>query len=486
MPNIFKSLLKKQNDPQKEAAAQGIDYLRIASILKTDKHTLEQFETAYAQLALSQISENFFEVNAKQAANQQNTRLAEAEKSDVVERVVGELLAQTAWYRTDESGVSMGEAVEPFLGKSVEKSELAAIPPEIRPQLTGRYMTVDMDVPSYVPVLNYYAEYMKDPHGKWGKASYDRFRQGLDILNLDRILYEIIRNNQNSMGHWLPALDIGVAEHGFFKIPPTTIIQVPMTLLQLTRIDWESLTPMTMAIVDRYCQKAFRLDENKEYFVKTGTYSSKYDFRNARVTGAKEVRELGEYLLFIHYQALQMASPLNNKQIYGASTTNEWVVRDFIKDKEDNPTIYKGMPLHTEYRVFIDFDTKKIIGHTPYWDPAVMKRRFAEGAAEDSPHYKHDYIVYLMHEDVLMQRYRENVERVLQHVEEMLPDIPLSGQWSLDIMQNGNEFYAIDMGQAANSALNECVPHGLLKPANENWMEDVPKALEKPLNQKEK
>lgn len=56
MPNIFKSLLKKQNDPQKEAAAQGIDYLRIASILKTDKHTLEQFETAYAQLALSQIT----------------------------------------------------------------------------------------------------------------------------------------------------------------------------------------------------------------------------------------------------------------------------------------------------------------------------------------------------------------------------------------------------------------------------------------------
>lgn len=271
---------------------------------------------------------------------------------------------------------------------------------------------------------------------------------------------------------------MGVATHGFFKIPPTTIIQVPMTLLQLTRIDWGSLTPMTIAIVDRYCQKAFHLDENKEYFVKTGTYSSKFDFRNARVTGAKEVRELGEYLLFIHYQALQMASPLNNKQIYGASTTNEWVVRDFIKDKEDNPTIYKGMPLHTEYRVFIDCDTKKIIGHTPYWDPAVMKRRFAEGAAEDSPHYKHDYIVYLMHEDVLMKRYRENVERVLQHVEEMLPDIPLSGQWSLDIMQNGNDFYAIDMGQAANSALNECVPRKLLKPANEDWMADIPKALE--------
>ena len=43
--------------------------------------------------------------------------------------------------------------------------------------------------------------------------------------------------------------------------------------------------------------------EDKEYFIKTGTYSSKFDFRNARVSGPKEVRELGEYLLFIHFHA---------------------------------------------------------------------------------------------------------------------------------------------------------------------------------------
>lgn len=48
--------------------------------------------------------------------------------------------------------------------------------------------------------------------------------------------------------------------------------------------------------------------------------------------------------------------------IYGAATTNEWVVREFIKDKENNPCIYKGLPLHTEYRVFIDADTKEVLG----------------------------------------------------------------------------------------------------------------------------
>ena len=49
-----------------------------------------------------------------------------------------------------------------------------------------------------------------------------------------------------------------------------------------------------------------------------------------------------------------MAGPLSFPCIYGVSTTNEWVVREFIPDKEGNPCIYHGLPLHTEYRVFVD------------------------------------------------------------------------------------------------------------------------------------
>lgn len=76
---------------------------------------------------------------------------------------------------------------------------------------------------------------------------------------------------------------------------------------------------------------------------------------------------------FIQHQASQFASPLNNKVVYGVSSNNEWVVRDFVDDVEDNPTIYNGLPLHTEYRVFVDFDTEEIIGIAPYWEPSVMK-----------------------------------------------------------------------------------------------------------------
>lgn len=207
------------------------------------------------------------------------------------------------------------------------------------------------------------------------------------------------------------------------------------------------------------------------YFIKTGTYSSKYDFRNAHVHGSKEVRELGEYLLFIHYQACQMASPLNNRCIYGVSTTNEWVVREFIDDKENNPCIYKGLHLHTEYRVFVDFDTKEILGLTPYWDATVMKQRFAYEDDSESAHNVHDYIIYEMHESILAKRYKENKEIVKIHITEILQEnVDLTGQWSIDIMQNGSDFWIIDMALAANSALNDCVPAKKLKPLHENWI----------------
>ena len=138
------------------------------------------------------------------------------------------------------------------------------------------------------------------------------------------------------------------------------------------------------------------------------------------------------------------------------------------------------MPLHTEYRVFVDMDTKQVIGIHPYWDPVVMKHRFGHEADADSPHQTHDYIIFRMYEDTLMARYKENADKVKKHIEEMLPYFLLEGQWSIDVMQNGDDFYIIDMALATNSALVECVPKNLLKPAKENWIPG------KPMNNKEK
>ena len=427
----------------------------IAHLLKTTPEALNAFESAYEAASFEEQEEKgFFGINSRQAVREiLNGRKAEEKSEEIVSRITAELLGH------------------PGAG-TVSIEEVMQLPAEIRPQLTATAMKRDIVEPAYLMVLRMYmdAEKYRKSDPKRAVQGYHMFRQGLDILDLDPVLYEIIGMNRNSIGHWFPQLKAAVEKNTFFKVPETKIVKVPLPILQLTRQEYMQLTPATLEIVDRWAFEAFGLDENKTYFIKTGTYSSKFDFRNAKVTTPKEVRELGSYLLYIHFQALQMASPLCQPCIYGVSTTNEWCVREYIEDKENNPCIYHGMPLHTEYRVFIDCDAKEVLGISPYWRADIMRKRFSQEEDADTADMKHDYIIYTAHEETLMRRYKENKDAVLRHVQDLLPHLDLTGQWSLDVMQNGDDFWVIDMADAANSALADCVPAGKLKKAEEKWL----------------
>lgn len=472
------------NKPKETNSLLNMD--SVAEILKVSPEALKSFEESYSKHALNAESDNFFEINAKQATEEKHsTELQEQVDKETLftilkmeQKIVEELLVQTETYVYGGKTAPKTENWKSRLSitNPVTNDEIRALPEYLRPQLTGNLMKVDIGEKSYPALLYFYQEALKNKNPKTRKDAYHRFRQGLDILDLDAVTYEIIGTNPNSMGHWFPQLVKACAGQEFFKLPATTIAKVPLTLLQLTRQEYMGLSQTTLNIVDQWAQEAFHLDGNKEYFIKTGTYSSKFDFRNAYVHGKKEVRELGEYLLYIHFQALQMASPLSKPCIYGVSTTNEWVVREFIKDKENNPCIYKGLPLHTEYRVFVDCDTDKVIGISPYWEPKTMKKRFGHSEDSDSPHQMHDYVIYKAHEEKLMQRYDENKDKVKEQIEILLPNLNLKGQWSMDIMQNGDDFWIIDMALAENSAFYDCVPIELRNPSEENWIPKLPGA----------
>lgn len=448
LPDIFKKKFSKED---------------AARLLQIKPEALAAFEKAYeiASLNEEEKNDNFFKINSRQAVKTiQNNHNTSENVAQITDKIVNELLS-----------ISNQKAL-PDNTTPVTNTEIKQLPEELRPQLTGHLMKVDINSPSYIPVLDMLANYQKTGD----KMFYHMFRQGLDTLDLDPVTYQIIGMNKNSIGYWFPALKNAAEKQDFFKIPATTIVKVPLPLLQLAHTDYFELTPTTIDIVNKWAYEAFHLDENKTYFVKTGTYSSKFDFRNAKVTTPKEVRELGSYLLFIHFQALQMASPLSKPCIYGASTTNEWCVREYIEDKENNPCIYHGMPLHTEYRVFVDFDTDEILGIAPYWEPDTMKKRFSKEDDADTPDMTHDYVIYLAHEKTLMDRYHANKDIVIEKLKDMIPNVQLSGQWSLDIMQNGNDFWLIDMGEACTSALKEYIPEGKLKPLTENWIPKLPNA----------
>lgn len=456
LQQISQALTGKSNVLEKE---------EIAKILKTSPEALEVFEREYwnAQKDKDANAKDFFSKNSRMVskANRCFKEGLTEQAIIVAEAIVEELLNEEGFKKSD-------------MYKSVSKEVLMSLPKNLRPQLTGRMMVKEIQNPSHPAILSYYKMYLEAKTDEDRINYYLLFLQGLDLLDLDLITYEILGCNQNSIGHWFPQLKEAVDNQEFFKVPETKIVKVPLPILQLTRLEYQSLTPTTLKIVNDFCMEVFDLDVNKEYFIKTGTYSSKFDFRNAVVKGESEVKELGEYLLYIHHQANQMAGMLNNVSIPGVSTTNEWVVREYIPDKENNPCIYKGMPLHTEYRFFIDFDTKEILGVSPYWRSDVMKKSFSKERVGYNPDKAHDYVIYTMHEEVLYDRYNKNLEKVSDEINKLIKNVNLSGQWSLDVMQNGDDFWLIDMALANESALRDVVPKEKLKQQRIDWIPKIP------------
>ena len=106
-------------------------------------------------------------------------------------------------------------------------------------------------------------------------------------------------------------------------------------------------------------------------------------------------------------------------------------------------------------------------------------RKRAESNPEDID-AKHDYVTYKMNMDRLVARYDENKKKVMAHIGKFLPDVDMEGQWSVDIMQNGDDFWLIDMAPAETSAFyKETVPAGKRRPSEENWIPEIPEKEEK-------
>lgn len=439
-----------------------------ATLLQTTPEALETFEKTYRNrnnAADGALGPSHHAIKTTHKNNHPTTTLNE----ELIHTIVQELLAQTTTYHYPGHNKAPTRAIAaPAPHTPIDHKELNKIPETHRPQCTGTASIRDLNTASYPLVLKNYQRYLTTG----SERDYLQFIQGLDISDLDPVLYEMLSMNQNSMSHWFPPLVEANNKHRYFHLPETTIAKVPIDLLQLSRIEYTLLNPTTLRILDEWAYQAFGLDDTKDYFVKTGTFSSKFDFRNAHVTAGAEVHDLGEYLMLIQNQAVKASGPniFGGPSIPGMSTTNEWVVREYIPNQEEDLTIYNGLPLRTEYRVFVDCEENTVLGISPYWKPEVMHERFNDAADSTDPNMIHDAVTYMAHESVLMGRYENNKGTVIKHIEELLPDLNLTGQWSIDVMEESGKFWIIDMATAHTSALKECVPANLLKNDHHSWI----------------
>lgn len=262
----------------------------------------------------------------------------------------------------------------------------------------------------------------------------------LSVSDLTEKLYARFANNPNSLHNWLrPVINAVETSGSGFKIPKTKSLRLPIELAQFIRIEYPDTSQHDKELFNQWIFEQFELEDGKTYFIKTGTFSSKFQFANAKCS---EPREMGEYFQVINNFAMQV----------GAGLSVDLVVREYIEDVEENPTIYSGMPLRTEFRAFVDCDKDELIGVVPYWHPIVMKRALKSGIAAS---IQQDYQTYQQHEDKLTRDYNEFLNRVKTEIKTMLPKLDLSGQYSIDIMKNGDDLYVIDLALMSESALTE-------------------------------
>lgn len=262
----------------------------------------------------------------------------------------------------------------------------------------------------------------------------------LSVSDLTEKLYVRFGENKNSMHNWLKEVQYALSKSKTELIcPKTKVYRLPIELAQFIRLEYQDTSKEDRELFNEIIFNQFELEDGKTYFIKTGTFSSKFQFANAKCF---EPREMGEYFQVINNFAMSV----------GAGQTIDLVVREYIEDVENNPTIYNGMPLRTEFRAFVDCDTKELIGIVPYWNPIVMKRALKAGLSDSM---EADYQTYLKHEDKLMFEYNEYLPKVRKEIQELLSELHLQGKYSIDVMKNGNDLYVIDLALMSESALTE-------------------------------
>ena len=249
--------------------------------------------------------------------------------------------------------------------------------------------------------------------------------------------FRIAIHDKNQFRYWFPwAERVGLTDNRFY-IPETIIIPLTVDWFEWLGCDHyeDSEIRAFSDYLLNYMDRA-GFNRNRDLFVKTGLFSDKFWFKHPYVPEG-DIQNIGNHALSCAYSALCV----------GCRMSADIVVREFVKTHYNRGTIYEGMKLNSEFRVFYDFDNNKVIGVVDYWDKDTMIKSL------DREYSRKDYLSYMDNLESLESAYTALSPTLVAQVEEIFPKVPgLEGQWSVDFMWDGTKFVLIDMALAKNSA----------------------------------
>lgn len=247
--------------------------------------------------------------------------------------------------------------------------------------------------------------------------------------------YSEDRNYPENFSNWYPL----IKDTGYFKtaniinnqIFTFEEVQIMQETDNIDKVNWDKINKILKPTLDK-------LENNKLYSIKNGCFSNKFNFS----TCVTNKSDLAINLWKLNYMSC----------MYETGGFTELVVRELIPyNRATTPTIYNGMPLRTEVRVFYNMNTQKIEYINDYWDYEYCfdnldnltdKLIFEWFSFNDN---KDKELIY-------------TVDYIYQYIHTLKFDKKLQGIWSLDFMlckdceEKYNGVYLIDMARGSRSA----------------------------------
>mgnify|MGYP001739629394 CR=1 FL=1 len=171
----------------------------IALLLKDNPDRQREFENLYEQFEVDAENLNLFQQNAAKVIDKSDKLVSLSESAEeLVEQIVEELVSQTVvWDSSQNKVLSLPQPVR-YLQDAKSLLSLQ----ERGVQFSGYMCKQDIPEPSSKVLLRQYNDYVKTGN----MLFYNLFRQGLDILDLDPLVYELLNHDPNTMSNWLFAI----------------------------------------------------------------------------------------------------------------------------------------------------------------------------------------------------------------------------------------------------------------------------------------
>lgn len=285
-------------------------------------------------------------------------------------------------------------------------------------------------------------------YGVDSMLSNEEFKKNLDLFKnkitpeylkqLEEICYFDDRDCQENFSYWYPK----IKSFGKFRHPEIVANQIftqdEIAIMEKTDkyddVNWEDWYKILWNTLQK-------MEPHKLYNIKNGCFSNKFDFS----TCVTNKLNLAKNLWKINYQSA----------MFNTEGKTELVVREFIPyNIKITPTIYNGMPLREELRVFYNMNDNKIEYMEDYWN--------YDYCINNLPN-KTDEIVFNWFHNKLRKRHEQHIHEINKmkaYIKDNINTLKfegLNGIWSIDFMkvtgtEKHNGIWLIDMARGYKSA----------------------------------